>query len=52
MGFKIRRLQWKLAIALPAWITPDPLPLPPPQRSFVASQENLLVAVESWVAEY
>ncbi|SKB13525.1 hypothetical protein PL11201_520046 [Planktothrix sp. PCC 11201] len=34
------------------WITPDPLPLPPPQRSFVASQENLLEAVESWVAEY
>jgi HEAT repeat protein len=34
------------------WITPDPLPLPPPQRSFVASQENLLKAVESWVAEY
>jgi hypothetical protein len=23
-----------------------------PQRSFVASQENLLEAVESWVAEY
>jgi len=34
------------------WVTPDPLPLPPPQRSFVASQENLLEAVESWVAEY
>ena len=34
------------------WITPDPLPLPPPQRSFVRSQENLLAAVESWVAEY
>ena len=34
------------------WITPDPLPLPPPQRSFVVSQENLLKAVESWVAEY
>ncbi len=34
------------------WITPDPLPLPPPQRSFMASQENLLEAVESWVAEY
>ncbi|MFM6452416.1 MAG: hypothetical protein ACKPH7_11480 [Planktothrix sp.] len=34
------------------WVTPDPLPLPPPQHSFVASQENLLEAVESWVAEY
>ncbi|VXD12484.1 HEAT repeat domain-containing protein [Planktothrix paucivesiculata] len=34
------------------WITPDPLPLPPPQRSFMASQENLLEAIESWVAEY
>jgi len=34
------------------WITPDALPLPPPQRSFVASQENLLAAVSSWVAEY
>ncbi|HAO10569.1 MAG TPA: hypothetical protein DCQ51_05170, partial [Planktothrix sp. UBA8407] len=34
------------------WVTPDPLPLPPPQRSFVASQENLLAAVSSWVAEY
>ncbi|CAD5970844.1 hypothetical protein PCC9214_03801 [Planktothrix tepida] len=34
------------------WITPDPLPLPFPQRSFVASQENLLEAVESWVREY
>lgn len=34
------------------WITSDPLPLPPPQRSFVVSQENLLEAVESWVAEY
>ena len=34
------------------WITPDPLPLPPPQRSFMASQENLLASVESWVAEY
>ncbi|MBE9144359.1 HEAT repeat domain-containing protein [Planktothrix mougeotii] len=34
------------------WVTPDPLPLPPPQRSFVASQENLLTAVESWVREY
>lgn len=34
------------------WITPDSLPLPPPQRSFIASQENLLKAVESWVREY
>ncbi|WP_254173597.1 HEAT repeat domain-containing protein [Planktothrix pseudagardhii] len=34
------------------WVTPDPLPLPPPQRSFVASQDNLLEAVESWVREY
>ncbi|MBD2480448.1 NACHT domain-containing NTPase [Planktothrix sp. FACHB-1365] len=34
------------------WITPDPLPLPFPQRSFVASQDNLLKAVESWVREY
>ncbi|VXD25017.1 hypothetical protein PL8927_830261 [Planktothrix serta PCC 8927] len=34
------------------WITPDPLPLPFPQRSFVTSQDNLLEAIESWVKEY